>query len=123
MSNNIAIYMLTNQVIIKLYHWRTEKYSRHIASNTLYETLEDLIDRFIETLQGSRNMKLECDENKNIPIGCVDDNTIKKVLDIYKKWLSDDLPQNLKSSDTDLLNIRDEMIGIINKTLYLFTLD
>jgi len=121
MSNNIAIYMLTNQVLIKLYHWRTKKYSRHIASNTLYETLEELVDQFIETLQGS-GRDIIC-ENKDMPVGCVDDDGIKEVLKLYKKWLSDTLPTLIKSTDTDLLNIRDEMVGIINKTLYLFTLD
>jgi hypothetical protein len=34
-----------------------------------------------------------------------------------------DLVKNgyLKESDTDLLNIRDDLVGQINKTLYLFT--
>jgi len=32
------------------------------------------------------------------------------------------LPSLLKPTDTDLLNIRDEIIADLNQTLYLFTL-
>jgi hypothetical protein len=41
----------------------------------------------------------------------------------YINFLKNDLPKNLESSDTDLLNIRDEMLSNLNKTLYLFTLN
>jgi hypothetical protein len=37
-------------------------------------------------------------------------------------YLSKVLPRKLKSTDTDLLNIRDEVLALVNKTLYLFTL-
>jgi hypothetical protein len=41
----------------------------------------------------------------------------------YINFLKNDLPKNLGSNDTDLLNIRDEMLSNLNKTLYLFTLN
>jgi hypothetical protein len=33
-----------------------------------------------------------------------------------------DLPKKLKKTDTDLLNIRDEILADINRARYLFTL-
>ncbi len=38
------------------------------------------------------------------------------------KVLQGPLVKHLKESDTDLMNIRDEMLGDLNKLLYLFTL-
>jgi hypothetical protein len=32
------------------------------------------------------------------------------------------LPKKIKTTDTDLLNIRDEILAELNKVLYLFTL-
>ena len=37
-------------------------------------------------------------------------------------YLVKDVPEMLETTDTDLLNIRDEMLGEINKTKYLLTL-
>jgi len=37
------------------------------------------------------------------------------------RYLQDKLPENLDKKDTDLINIRDEMMGLLNNTLYLFT--
>jgi hypothetical protein len=36
--------------------------------------------------------------------------------------LQNDLPEELEKTDTDLLNIRDEMLGLLNKTKYLLLL-
>jgi hypothetical protein len=36
-------------------------------------------------------------------------------------WMTNKLPTLLKPSDTDLLNIRDEILAHLNQTLYLFT--
>jgi hypothetical protein len=37
-------------------------------------------------------------------------------------YLQTGLTKSLKENETDLLNIRDEMLGELNKLLYLFTL-
>jgi hypothetical protein len=37
-------------------------------------------------------------------------------------YLTKELPKKLRKEDTDLLNIRDEILGELNKVLYLFTL-
>jgi hypothetical protein len=38
-------------------------------------------------------------------------------------YLSQVLPRKLRADDTDLLNIRDEILGSLNQSLYLFTLE
>jgi hypothetical protein len=37
-------------------------------------------------------------------------------------WMTHKLPTLLNKEDTDLLNIRDEILADLNQTLYLFTL-
>jgi len=37
-------------------------------------------------------------------------------------WMTVKLPALLNNTDTDLLNIRDEILADLNQTLYLFTL-
>ena len=37
---------------IKLYHWNTHSYARHKATDELHEKLSDLVDEFVEVMQG-----------------------------------------------------------------------
>ena len=47
---------------------------------------------------------------------------MKELMNKFTYYLKNDISKMLKESDTDLLNIRDEMLAEIHKTLYLFTL-
>ena len=123
---NVFLYII-NQ--IKIYHWQTNSYSRHKATDELFEKLNELIDQFIETLTG--RMILEKNDinyrikinNKKIKIVDMLDNSGLELLTSIKNVLEHDthLLQVLKNN-TDLQNIRDEMLGHINQTGYLFTL-
>jgi len=44
------------------------------------------------------------------------------LIDVFIEFLQNDLPEELEKTDTDLLNIRDEMLGLLNKTKYLLLL-
>jgi hypothetical protein len=43
-------------------------------------------------------------------------------LSTYIDFLNNRLPNLINPSDTDLFNIREEMVGILNNTKYLFEL-
>jgi hypothetical protein len=51
----------------------------------------------------------------------IDDTNIITILEEFKKILI--AFDNKLSKDTELLNIRDEMLAAINRTLYLFSLN
>lgn len=118
-------WFLQIQNLIKLYHWKTSSYARHIASGTLYTKLDPLIDSFIEVYQG----KLKGKENRirykpfTLKYKEINDNEIISVLEDFKLFLLKDLEKILKKTvkNTDLINIRDEMLAEVNQTLYLFT--
>lgn len=107
---------------LKLYHWQTTTYSRHIASDTLLTNLLLNIDRFVETYIGRYERPNFSQEDFQVTVTEFNDKTIVSLLNFYVNFLKNDLPKDLKNKDTDLLNIRDDMLADINKTLYLFTL-
>jgi hypothetical protein len=120
----VALKMIFYRDQLKFYHWAgTDLYSRHVASDSLINSLTDKLDKFIEIMQGGENKKLIL--SKTSVIFTVEtDISVIKLLENFKVWLSNVLPTLLNSSrpNTDLLNIRDDILGDVNKTLYLFTL-
>lgn len=107
---------------LKLYHWKTSKYSRHMASGTLFDGVLLITDTFMETYFGKygkgsiKSLNLDCN--------LLSDDEIVSFLKEANQFLKDMVKNNLlKESDTDLLNMRDDLVGQINKTLYLFTLN
>jgi len=106
---------------VKLYHWQTTSFSRHKATDTLFADIVALSDTFIETFIG-RYKRPQFPEGLDISIQEISDADAVTFLQEFANFLRKELPKYLKSSDADLLNIRDEMLGKINQTLYLFTL-
>lgn len=106
---------------IKLYHWQTQLYARHVAMDALLQGLHPLIDQFVEVYIG-RYKRPTFGGSIKLYISEMGDDAVVELLKDYVKFLKIQVPKELKSSDTDLLNIRDEMVALLNRTLYLFTL-
>lgn len=117
----IALHMMFFRDQLKIYHWQTKSYSRHIASDSLVDDISNKMDKFIEVMQGNRGKRLSLPNNKH-SLKNQTDSSITKVLKDFRDWLILDLPSFLNKTDTDLINIRDDMLADINKGLYLFTL-
>jgi hypothetical protein len=108
---------------LKLYHWQTTSFSRHQASDNLEKIISEQIDHFIEILQGSRDTRLILKSKYNtITFTNQTDEHATKLLKEFKNWLTTGLSSVLHPHETDLINIRDEMVANVNKTLYLYTL-
>ena len=119
---NIINFFLELETTIQLYHWMTTKFSRHKGSDFLYENVIEKADKFMEVYLGKygRNNK---DFSENMVVKKLSDTEIVSYLKKTTKTLENDFPKLLLDSDTDLLNIRDEILACINQTLYLFTLE
>ena len=61
-------------------------------------------------------------KNGTFKLHDITDKKAIKTLNDCVNYLISDLPKKLKKTDTDLLNIRDEILADINKARYLFTL-
>jgi hypothetical protein len=108
---------------IKLYHWKTTSHAEHKATDELHERLSGHIDTFVEVLLGKMVPNRIQYKKSTAPIHDVNDkNAFQGHMIRYRNVLIE-LSNVLDSkTDTDLLNIRDEMLSNINQFLYLFSL-
>lgn len=108
---------------VRLYHWKTKSHPRHNASGDLYKDLDPLIDLFIESLQGSKdngNYRIPYDKFE-LEFKSVGEKEIVVVLTSFKDVLEKQIDKII-SKNSDLANIRDEMLSEVNKTLYRFSM-
>lgn len=116
---NTFFHMLDN---LKLYHWKTTSFARHKATDSLHEDMSDLVDKFMEVYIGKYG-RTKINSMSSIPLKNMNDDNAEEMMQVWIKFLESGLSDFLDEYDTDLLNIRDEMLGLMNKTLYLFTLN
>lgn len=121
-SAHIAHVLLGIRNQVKVYHWNTFSYARHKASDDLTSELDDHIDKFMEVYIGKYDRPRYGTSSKII-LRNFDDVKMKKFIEDCINWFLKDLPKMLNAErDTDLLNLRDEIVGDLNKILYLFSL-
>lgn len=107
---------------IKLYHWQTRVYSRHIATDTILEKLDKSIDAYVEIYIGKYGRPKLSGKNSTISVYNLTEAGAVRLVNSAIRYLQGSLSKTLKPSDTDLMSIRDDMIGDLNQLLYLFTL-
>lgn len=122
MSAEIVALLMTLRDQIKIYHWQTMSYPRHKATDDLVSSLDENIDKFVETYMGKYGRPKFTPRTSSIKIRNFHDQEAPKLLKEAIDWLTHKLPSHLKSTDSDLLNIRDEIMADLNQTMYLFTL-
>ena len=90
----------------------------------MYETLDGLTDQFIETMSGSKGGVPNAKDNFTLVAeNYKSKENVIQFLDEFVVYLNQDVPQMIDpQKDTDLLNIRDEILGAVNKTKYLLRL-
>jgi hypothetical protein len=118
-NGSIVVAMLTIRDQIKVYHWQTKSFARHKATDEFVTELDGLIDSFVEVYMGKYGRPKV---SGSIKLHNFSESAAKSFVSKQTAYLSKVLPRKLKSTDTDLLNIRDEVLALVNKTLYLFTL-
>jgi hypothetical protein len=114
---------MTMREQIKIYHWQTLSYPRHVATNDLVTKLDASIDQFVEVYISKYGRPQFTGKTSTIKLHNYKDSEMTKFVQDAVSWLQNDLPQKLKKTDTELLNIRDTIATDLNQTLYLFTLN
>jgi DNA-binding ferritin-like protein len=115
-----AMLLLRNQ--IKIYHWQTFSFARHKATDDLVDSLDTNIDKFTEVYMGKYGRPKFTAKTGTLKLFDSTDKKAHLMIQEGIQWLTKSLPKHLKKDDTDLLNIRDEIVGNLNQVLYLFTL-
>lgn len=108
-----GLLVLRNQ--IKLYHWQTRSFARHKASDSMVSDLDGHIDKFIEAYQGTHP---RVETKTPLHLRNLNDDQIVEFIRKMMNWLTTFEKSGIKQ--TDLLNIRDEILGTLRQGLYLF---
>lgn len=105
---------------IKFHHWSTDSFAKHKALGEAYDSLNDLIDEFVEVMIGKYGKNLS---TIDLTIYSEGDIQTSDALEEIINFLTITLTDGLSSEkDSDLLNLKDEMLAVINRTKYLLTL-
>lgn len=117
---NIVIMFLQMLNTVKLYHWKTSSYAQHKATDELYSNLNSSVDSFVEIMLGKAGNRVNLTGTKSIPLlDYTDVAGFKREVEMYKDYLIGLQVDGKK--DTDLLNVRDEILGHLNQFTYLLT--
>jgi len=112
--------------LVKVFHWSTKSYSKHKATDELHERMNEKMDRFVEVYMGKDGKRItEWNQHMQLMHGkdaTTASNDFKKVVHTFREFLIN-LDRCLNpATDSDLLNIRDDLIADVNQFLYLYTL-
>lgn len=103
---------------LKVLHWQTESFARHMAYDRIYKSMGDHVDGFIEAYQGKyKRIRVVCQPK----ILNINDN-INAFVDENINFLTNGIFSYISEEDVDLLAIRDEMVKELNTLKYLLTL-
>lgn len=121
LSSNVNFF-LGLQCQIKVMHWQTKGYARHKALDDTFGELLDLVDTFVEEAMGKYGRFELDDETDTITLVNLSDLDPKDMVNTVCEALVQ-ITDQVEETDTNLLNIRDEMLGLFNKLNYLLTLE
>jgi len=123
-EREITVLFLEMLLMIKLFHWKTHSYATHKATDELYSSLNEKMDQFIEILLGKTNTRIQLTNKKTIQLfDTTSVDGFKNKIDGFKSYLinlNENKSFNLMSN-YDLLTVRDEILGDLNRFLYLLT--
>ena len=94
---------------VKLYHWKTHSFSQHKA-------------KFVEILMGKQNVRIYMPPAKISLVDIEKTSEIRAVMEKFREMLTKMNKRFSAETDTDLLNVRDEILGDVNQFMYLLSL-
>lgn len=103
-----------------VWHLQTKAYSQHMALNNYYDCIVGLTDSLLETYQGLHNTRI----SGSIVIN-IDSNWTELKVTPYFKALRTTLMKMYTDKNLEagcVKNIMDEILALIDKTLYLLSL-
>jgi hypothetical protein len=121
MKEEVILKLVQIQNQFRFLHWQTHRDAKHKAYGKTYDKLGNLIDNFVEASMGKHG-RPEFESKFMISFQDISALSIQDFLDAITEFLVSLTDTYDTRYDTDLLNIRDEMLFEINKLKYLLTL-
>jgi hypothetical protein len=118
--------IMQNTAQIKLLHWQAYSYGQHKALDKLFGKFLDLSDSLAEVIMGKYGKPVLSEDNLSIKIMNFNDPEkcdLKKFMDVMHKCYAIDCRALLdENSDSEIFNILDEIVALVDQTRYLLTL-
>ena len=118
MEKELLANLVQMEAQLKILHWQTESYAEHKAFEDTYDFLKDKFDEIIEVYSG-KYKRPKFDGVKSITFADYSNLKIDAFLDSFEEFMRGAF---LADQDTELANLRDEVIASIQKLKYLLTL-
>ena len=121
-GEKIQTTLLQMQQQYKILHWQTMSFSQHKSFDEIVSSLIENTDEFIETYMGKYGRVIAAN-TFNITLANYKDTDFMALTNNYIGFLIGLNDMLDKAQDSDLLNIRDEILGSLNQLKYLLTLN
>ena len=117
--NSLTIYLLQVRNQMKIYHWQTTSYARHKATDSFLQKFEPLVDRLVEAIQGILDIRIKFSKMAWVGVNNCSEDDAKTFLTKFRNFLND--ATKFKFNYPEITQIRDDMLEVVDVTLYLFT--
>jgi DNA-binding ferritin-like protein len=121
MKEELITKLVQIQTQFRFMHWQTTFDAKHKAYGKVYDKMGDLIDDFVEGMMGKYG-RPSFESEFSIMFQDLESMSLQNFVDGVCDFLISISEQLDSKTDTDLLNLRDEMLLLINKLKYLLTL-
>jgi len=122
-SLNLVSYFIQMREQYQVFHWQTTSFAQHKAFDGIFDDLSGAIDHFMESYLGKYGRNVSSVKGPfRITLQDLGSSDPVDFTNNCIEYLEDQIPSLLDEEDTDLLNIRDELLGNLNKLKYLLTL-
>jgi len=121
MKEELTLKLIQIQTQFKFLHWQTFGDAKHKAYGKIYDSLTENIDKFVEVMMGKYG-RVKFEPEFSIMFQDISAISVQDFIDGIEEFLINMTDQLDNRRDTDLLNIRDEMLGDINQLKYRLTL-
>jgi len=119
-KGQLVLFFFQFQMATKMFHWQTLSYANHKTTDKLFEKLGDLSDSFLEKyfgVFGRPALRI----NSSVIVENMSKGKYLKLLSEVDKYLRGPVDKMI-SGNSELKNIRDEILAEIDQAKYMFTL-
>jgi hypothetical protein len=119
----VAMKSLVHSSQIKLLHWQTKSYAEHKALDKLFNGIIVFQDDLVETIMGKYGRPKILEDSQMLTIYNYDECDCSEAIEKMKNCYSKECKSYFTAEeDPEILNILDEIIALLDKTMYLLTL-
>lgn len=100
---------------VRVLHWGTSSYAEHVALGDLYDAISDATDKIAEALMGAQGKRPQLKGTLEL-VDYAEGMPVSYVAGLGKAL------ESITGLPTDIMNMRDDLLGAVHKTSYLLTL-